>query len=88
MKDEILRIKLSGYANKVRYHMKSVHESMFCLKNNLPMDGTLKRNSKLVYDHIGQLFLYYDGVYYSWEIILSILKEKDIIEIYDLYKCM
>lgn len=87
MKDRILRMNLSGYANKVRHHMKGVIESMTWLHSNLPMEETLQRNGKLVYDKKGEVFLYYDGIYYSWEIILSILKENEIVTIGKLYEC-
>ena len=85
MKGSILRTVLSDYVVKVRYHMTVVQESMTWLSENLPMEEDLKERSRMMCDNRGEVFLYFDGIYYSWEIITSILKEKDMITINDLY---
>ena len=72
--DKILLMNLAGYANAVRHHLNKLNEKMEWLYKNLPMDKDLKGNCKVVYDHHGEIFLYFDGVYYSFEIIKSIVK--------------
>lgn len=85
MKDVILRMNLAGYANKVRFYTNRVKENMAWLQDNLPMEKDLKEVGRLMYDSNGEVFLYYDGIYYSWKIIISILKENDMVTIDSLY---
>lgn len=85
MKDVIIRTDLAANVNKVRNYMNRVRESVTWLHENLPREDVLKEQSRVVFDQYGEVFLYYDGVHYPWKMILSILKENDVVTIESLY---
>lgn len=85
MKNEVLIPTFCDYASKVKAYINCVRESVNWLKDNLPMEKELKEVSRIMYDSNGEIFLYYDGIYYSWKIILSILKKQEMITINSLY---
>lgn len=85
MENEVLRPILCDYASKVKSHNNCIREAVSWIKDNLPMEDELKENSRIVYDSNGEIFLYYDGIYYSWERVLSILRKQERITIDSLY---
>lgn len=85
MENEVLRPILCDYASKVKSHNNCIRDAVNWIKENLPMEEELKEISRIMYDSNGEIFLYYDGVYYSWKIIISILKKQEMITIDALY---
>lgn len=74
--DKKLIQDLSALRSEVRNHLKCIHQSLAKMKRAIPLDETLQRNSKFAYDQCGDVFLYYDGVYHSFEIVLSIVQKR------------
>lgn len=85
MENQDLFRSLSNCASKVKFHNNLIREAVSWIKDNLPMEDELKEISRIMYDSNGEIFLYYDGVYYSWKIVLSILRKQERITIDSLY---
>lgn len=85
MKNKEVILALRAYARRVKTYVECVKMSMTSLSDKIPMEEELKETSRMMYDSNGQIFLYYNGVYYSWEVIISILKEQDMITENSLY---
>lgn len=85
MENQDLFRSLSACASKVKFHNNIMRWVVSWIKENLPMEENLKEVSLIVYDSNGEVFLYYDGVYYSWKIVISILEKQEIVTIDSLY---
>lgn len=76
---------LAAMAQRVKNYTCCIRMAMTSLTDEIPMEEELKETSRMMYDSNGEIFLYYNGVYYSWKIILSILKKQEVITIDSLY---
>lgn len=85
MKNTEIILALSAYARRIKTYVECVKMSMTSLSDKIPMEEELKETSRMMYDSNGQIFLYYNGVYYSWEEIISILKKQEMITENSLY---
>lgn len=77
--DRVLLMNMASRKNEVFNYLKKATTSISWLNCNVPMDETLKRNSKFMFDGKGEIFLLYQGVYYSYEIIKEIIKKDGIL---------
>lgn len=88
MKNTEIILALGTYARRVKTYVECVKMSMTSLSDKIPMEEELKEASRMMYDSNGQIFLYYNGIYYPWEEIISILKKQEMItenSLYDIY---
>lgn len=85
MENEILIPILQDYASRVKSHNSCIREALIGIKDNLPIEEKLKEIIRIICDSYGEIFLYYDGAFYSWKMILSILKKQERITIDSLY---
>lgn len=85
MEKEFLIASLSNVAREVKSNMESLRTSMEWLDEFLPREKELKEQSRFVISNHGEIFLCYDGIQYSWKIIVSILRKQGMITINSLY---
>lgn len=85
MKNTETILALASYARRVKTYTSCIRMAMTSLTDEIPMEEELKETSRMMYDSNGEIFLYYDGIYYSWEIIISILKKQEMITEDSLY---
>lgn len=83
--DRLLLINIYRFRDRIFRNVIQTTIDLKWLNNNFPMDETLKRTSRLCCDKKGEVFLYHDGVYYSWEIIISIVKRDGILTYHSLF---
>lgn len=86
MKNTEIILALRTYARRVKTYVECVKMSMTSLSDKIPMEEELKKTSRMMYDSNGQIFLYYNGIYYSWEVIISIIKKQEMITENSLYE--
>lgn len=79
-----LLLNICAHKDIVRFGVEQTRIGLNWLNNNFPMDKTLKRTSRFCCDESGEVFLFHDGVYYSWGVIVSIVKENGILTYYSL----
>lgn len=85
MVNKLLITSLCNIVKDVKSNMEYVGISVGRLDEYLPREKELKEQSRVMFDSKGEVFLYYDGVYYSWEIVVSILRKQEVITIRSLY---
>ena len=85
MKNEVLTASLCNNAREVKNHMGCIKDLVKWLDEHLPREEELKEQSKVMFDCKGEVLLFYNGIYYSWEIIVSILRKQEVITIDSLY---
>lgn len=85
MKKEFLIESLNNIVSEAKSNMESLRTLMEWLDEFLPREEELKEQSRMVISNKGEVFLCYNGIQYSWEIIVSILREQGMITINSLY---